>query len=183
MRRAWRLCHVRSGALVTRAVIGIDPGARGAVVLLTDAHASGFVLPTSTAGLDGRQLVVELRDLVVGPEGRDRALLGYGGDILVVVERAQSFPGQGIASAFKYGRDFGKILGVLDALGWPYETVPPAQWHRQIVGGDPAEGKARAAAVVAARLPDLELRPGRCRVPHDGIVDAACLALWGRGRG
>jgi crossover junction endodeoxyribonuclease RuvC len=162
---------------MTRAVIGIDPGKKGAVVLVTDAHASGFVLPTSTAGLDGRQLVVELMEL--------RNPLGYraGGDILVIVERAQSFPGQGIASAFKYGRDYGRILGILDALGWPYETVPPAQWHRQIVGGDPAEGKARAAAVVAARLPDLELRPGRCRVPHDGIVDAACLALWGRGRG
>ncbi len=165
------------GGDVSRAVIGIDPGARGAVVLLTDAHASGFVLPTSTAGLDGRQLVVELMELTDALKHEPVPLP------LVIVERAQSFPGQGIASAFKYGRDYGKILGILDALGWPYETVPPAQWHRQIVGGDPSEGKARAAAVVAARLPDLELRPGRCRVPHDGIVDAACLALWGRGRG
>jgi hypothetical protein len=95
----------------------------------------------------------------------------------VVVERAQSFPGQGVASSFRYGRDYGRILGVLDVLGWPYETVPPGVWHRAVVGGDPADGKARAALVVAQRLPDLELRPGRRRVPHSGI------ALWGVGRG
>ena len=148
-------------------VIGIDPGREGAIVRLDGSEAQALDLPYNGGELDGRQLTASLWVL---------------GRAHVVVERAQSFPRQGIASAFKYGRDYGRILGVLDALGWPYETVPPAVWHRAIVGGDPAEGKARAAQVVAQLLPDLELRPGRRKKPHEGIVDAAAIAVWGQRR-
>lgn len=151
--------------------IGIDPGKEGAIVALWDGGVAYELLPATSEGLDGRELAQALR--------RVRSAASA---VHVIVERAQSFPGQGVASAFRYGRDYGRILGVLDVLGWPYETVPPAVWHRAIVGGDPADGKARAALVVAQRLPDLDLRPGRRRVPHSGIVDAAAIALWGVGR-
>ena len=156
---------------MTRCVLGIDPGREGAVVALRGTVAEAALLPSTDAGLDGRALVAALR-----------SLLGKGDRPYVVVERAQSFPGQGVASSFRYGRDYGRILGVLDALGWPYETVPPAVWHRALVGGDPGDGKARAALVVAQLLPDLELRPGRRRKAHEGIVDAAALAVWGQRR-
>jgi hypothetical protein len=42
----------------------------------------------------------------------------------------------------------------------------------------PGEGKARAIAR-AAQLPGLNLTPGRRRKAHDGLADAACLALYG----
>jgi hypothetical protein len=153
---------------MTRCVLGIDPGREGAVVALRGTAAEAALLPSTDAGLDGRALVATLR-----------SLLGDDDQPYVVVERAQSFPGQGVASSFRYGRDYGRILGVLDAIGWPYETVPPAVWHRAVVGGSGVDPKARARAVVEARLPWLELRPGKRRKAHEGIVDAACLALYG----
>ena len=147
-------------------IVGIDPGREGAVVRISTSGAASWLLPYDDAGLSGRQLTELLQTKVES------------GD-LVVLERAQSMPKQGIASAFRYGRDYGVILGVLDAIGASYQTVAPGVWHRAVVGGSGADPKARARAVVEARLPWLELRPGKRRKAHEGIVDAACLALYG----
>lgn len=147
-------------------IVGIDPGREGAVVRISTSGAASWLLPYDDAGLSGRQLAELLQTKVES------------GD-LVVLERAQSMPKQGIASAFRYGRDYGVILGVLDAIGASYQTVAPGVWHRAVVGGSGADPKARARAVVEARLPWLELRPGKRRKAHEGIVDAACLALYG----
>lgn len=147
-------------------MIGIDPGREGAIVRLSDTSATAWLLPYDDAGLSGRQLAELLRAEVVSGDS-------------VVLERAQSMPRQGIASAFRYGRDYGVILGVLDAIGASYQTVAPGVWHRAVVGGSGVDPKARARAVVEARLPWLELRPGKRRKAHEGIVDAACLALYG----
>lgn len=148
--------------------IGIDPGKEGAIVRLGGAGDAAWLLPYDDAGLSGRELARMVRE----------DLCGW--NPYVILERAQSFPGQGIASAFRYGRDYGVIVGVLDALGVPYRTVPPGVWHRAVVGGSGDDPKARARAVVEARLPGLDLRPGKRRKAHEGIVDAACLALYGR---
>jgi len=145
--------------------IGIDPGREGAIVRLDDSGATAWLLPYDDAGLQGRELARMMREI---------------GEGVVVLERAQSMPRQGIASAFRYGRDYGVIVGVLDAIWQPYTTVAPGVWHRRIVGGTSDDPKARARAVIEARLPLLELRPGRRRKAHEGIVDAACLALYGR---
>lgn len=158
---------------MSRPVIGVDPGKEGAAVVIHRGRVYGVrLLPSDDAGLSGRELVRDLLWLQGQAGGADVP-------VQAVVERAQSFPGQGIASAFRYGRDYGRILGVLDALGWPYETVPPAVWHKAIIGGKSDDPKARAREWVEANHPEVELRPGRRRKAHEGIVDAICIAVWG----
>lgn len=147
-------------------MIGIDPGREGAIVRIGTAGAVAWLLPYDDAGLSGRQLTELMRAEITSEDQ-------------IILERAQSMPKQGIASAFRYGRDYGVILGILDAIGASYQTVAPGVWHRAVVGGSGVDPKARARAVVEARLPWLELRPGKRRKAHEGIVDAACLALYG----
>lgn len=150
-------------------LLGIDPGHAGALVWLDGPRVHRVELMPSTpkVGLD---------------LGAVLALLEQDRPDEVVVERAQAMPRQGVSSVFSYARDFGGLLGLLAALRIPHRTVPPATWHRALCGargtGDP---KAVALRVVRQRLPSLELTPGRRRVPHEGIVDAACIALWGQG--
>jgi len=153
-------------------IVGIDPGNKGGIVAL-DGQTAVLAEPmpaTPKVGLDLYALI--------------ELLEGLGPIRMVVLERAQSMPGQGIATTFRYGVGYGGILGVLAALRLPHTTVTPAVWHRDLVGHRPSEGrdqaKARALQVVRQRLPGLQVVPPRCRTPHDGLVDAACLALWGQ---
>jgi len=146
-------------------VLGIDPGHKGALVLLDGSTPLQVERMPSTpkVGLD----LAQVRDWLEAwrPDH-------------TVVERAQAMPGQGVSSIASYLRDYGALLGILCALRLPHETVHPSTWHAQLVGKRGGDPKARALEVVRQRLPLLQLVPPRCRVPHDGIVDAACLALW-----
>ena len=47
-----------------------------------------------------------------------------------MIEQVHSMPKQGVASSFKFGRHYGFLLGVLTALGIPYQTVTPQKWQK-----------------------------------------------------
>ncbi len=104
------------------------------------------------------------------------------------VERVHSMPGQGVASTFTFGLGYGRVLGALEALGVPTVLVEPRAWKLAVLGkqtgtgdklADRARGKALAIARVKAQWPGLSLKASeRCRIDHDGMADALCIALW-----
>lgn len=146
-------------------ILGIDPGQKGGLVALRGSRvALAAVMPAvAKVGVDlaaVRDLLEELR-----PDH-------------VVLEQAQAMPKQGVSSTFSFGRDYGGLLGLLCALRIPHETVRPHTWHGALVGRGEGDPKARTLRVVRQRLPGLALVPPRCRVPHEGLVDAAAIALW-----
>ena len=159
-------------------VVGIDPGKTGGIVRLRSddwLHVAAFrAEDTILVGRGGdyrvKAMCALLRDLA--PE-------------LVVLEKQQAMPPkvhgrvQGVASTASIMRAMGLWEGVLGALEVPHVLVRPQVWQRRILAGAPGEGKARAIAVAERRLPGLNLTPGRCTKPHEGLADAACLALWG----
>lgn len=161
-------------------VLGIDPGASGALVWLDEAGTGGASrkMPASpTAGVD---------------LGAVLDLLEEHRPDVVVLERAQSFPGMGVAGAFAYGCGYGGLLGLLVALRLPHATVRPDQWHRDLCGRTTRspgvsrvdarkEAKLRALELVRATAPRLELPRGAAH--REAVVDAACVALWGRRHG
>jgi hypothetical protein len=61
-------------------------------------------------------------------------------------------------------------------------TAEPARGEelKELLTDLAGEGKDRAVALARQRLPGLDLTPGRRRVPHTGLADAGCLALYGR---
>lgn len=149
-------------------VLGIDPGMDGAIVAIDATGPSAYLLPTQ------KGVGLLLSDFV----SQMAALRSCHDPIqMVVLERAQAMPGQGVSSMFRYGRDYGSLLGVLATLGLPVVTVRPTTWHHdlRLTGDNP---KAAAMAHVQLRLPGLELP--RVKKKREGVVDAACLALWGQ---
>jgi hypothetical protein len=98
-------------------------------------------------------------------------------------------PGQGVTSCFTFGRALGRILGVLEALDVRTVLIDPKTWHKAVLGTPalPADKAARrkewkrlAIAQCLSRWPALNLKASpRCRVDHDGMADALCLALYG----
>jgi crossover junction endodeoxyribonuclease RuvC len=145
-------------------IVGIDPGATGAVAWVTD-HGH----------------LIEVSDLPhvakVGLLPAVFATMLRGGDREIThafVERVASRPGAGVAGMFNFGRDYGQILGVLAALDIPVTLVTPQVWKRSLsVPADKSAARARAA----------QLWPGLAgtfaRVKDDGRAEAALIALYG----
>lgn len=150
----------------TLIVLGVDPGDSGGL-----ATSSGLAVPMPDS-LTG--LAAQVRDWA---------------PTFAMVEAVHAFPGQGVSSCFTFGQAYGGVLGVLAALGVPTLTVEPKRWHKAILGAPdlPADKAARrkewkrlACAWARSRWPAISLRgSARCRIDHDGMADALCLAAYG----
>ena len=153
------------------AVLGIDPGLDGALARIGPDGVEASVTPTIAAGRGGRRGY---------DTGGMLALLEARPIDLAVIEAVGPRPGQGVASMFSFGRGLGLIEGLLGGLRIPYQLVLPQAWKRSVLAGT-ARDKAAAIAFAGRLFPSVPLRATpRCRVPHDGIADALCLAEYAR---
>ena len=76
---------------------------------------------------------------------------------------------------------FGKLLGMCESHVLTVEPVEVAKWQRVMLGKVP-KGQTKKVALQKAQEYEPEekwLASPRCRVPHDGIVDAFLIALYG----
>ena len=94
-------------------ILGIDPGAHGALAALYScAEAAAYAF-------DADDSLVEILTNEVALARMD------GIHLFAFVEKVHAFPGQGVSSSFKFGQSYGTILGALEALKIPYKLVPP----------------------------------------------------------
>jgi hypothetical protein len=168
--------------------VGVDPGVDGAAVALrwdgpfaVPVHVARFANhyhPRPRARAHERQ--AEMVRAVADVFRAVRATLGeIPGPRIVAVEAAAGRPGQaqiaqganaGIAAALAFGLDADR-----------YEVIDPAAWTRHLgLHGEPG---ARKTTLTALRLSWLRSRHPRVADfvgDHDGLVDAACIALYAR---
>ena len=146
-------------------VIGIDPGATGALVMLEDGTPIEWMaMPTSTIGsttrVNGAAVAEFLRNTGVAH---------------VFVESVHSMPKQGVASSFNFGHSTGTIMGVLGAMGLPHTLVTPQAWKKAagLIGTDKDAARARA----------IQLWPNWTDLHKKGkgqaLADAALIARHG----
>ena len=167
--------------------IGVDPGLHGGIVAINevshclfawaaDDPGRGDRIPGYAVGdIDARGLLHELRCLA------DTIPVA-----VVAIETPLAFAAGGVTNALRTGQAWGQIRAVLAILDVPVFEVTPAMWSVTVLGKPPKGGwepKAKKQAAIdacRARVPSLGLvLPGR-RIPHDGLADAACIALWAK---
>lgn len=149
-------------------VVGIDPGASGALALIVDGELTDVIdapaidkrinVPTVTEWFKGWQTSV----------GRiDR----------VVIENVHAMPKQGVSSSFNFGRALGAVEAVPQALGLVCTYATPSVWKKSM--GLVGKGKG------ASRQLATDLHPSWAamfrRVKDDGRAEAVLLAMWGQG--
>lgn len=152
-------------------VIGIDPGASGAIVLLRDEPNAIVIercidMPTFTVRV-GRA-----NKSRVSAAGLAAALRGMFADA-VVCEEVHAMPGQGVSSMFAFGEALGIIKGACAGLGLPLHLVAPQEWQRATRtrgGKDGARARASELYPTEAHL--------FARVKDDGRADAALIATY-----
>jgi hypothetical protein len=147
--------------------IGIDPGSKGAVAMIKD----GGTTFTDCLPYDGRKSldVHRLKDL-----------LTVDGDCRIFVEKPMLLARQG--GSLTTGTNYGRILATIELMRLPYREVSPQTWVSKLLGKTGGD-KGFALAKVKQLFPNAELILPRCKVPHDGIVDALLIAEWGRRHG
>lgn len=161
------------GEAVSRPILGIDPGKDGALVLLRGREV---LAATRTRDLIG---AATWQAAHARATGWLRSTHAEHRIDLAVLELYGGRKGEGRGSLLTVGVGWGLWLGAVSALGIPVRTPAANSWTADLFRGVAGDGKERAVAVAMQEVPDLDLMPGRSRRPHDGLADAACLALWG----
>lgn len=154
-------------------VVGIDPGKRGAWVVM---DMEGKVLLTGLL-----KDVYNMTDMLRDKFGCDPEDLREMADIHIFLEKGQSVIGNGGSSMFTYGHLCGWIEATLHVLKYKYTLVQPRAWCKVMhVGARGDKAKEKSLHAGRALFPNVSLIPDGCRVIHDGIVDALLIAEYGR---
>lgn len=170
-------------------VVGIDPGAKGAIALLDARTKDDGVprlldvqtIPTQVFLIGGRKSLVvdglKLAQLVWGWERAHDIIITHG-----AVERVAAMPADHAPQAFAFGRSLGSVSGVIQAQGIDLQFVPVATW-RQIVGVPRAlsDENRRKEIKALCRKRAAELWPTEAtrfrRVKDADAAEAAMIAL------
>ena len=94
------------------------------------------------------------------------------------MELVGAMPGQGVTSMFNFGKSFGYIEGVLQALQIPYQLISPRAWKKEFrLNSD----KENSIEVGKKLFPQVNLlATPRCKKEHDGIAEALLMAEFTR---
>ena len=181
--------------------VGIDPGAKGALAAIDEKNCiiAGFDWPG-----DEIQVAIRFKKLIEKhtciKEKEDPC-------ITAALEYVHAMPGQGVASVFSFGANYGIWQGVLASFQIPYMIVSPKEWQKGILkkislptsmtqllkNAKTKEEKKKAKSKIAAMrkkaikkaimtaaariFPAAELYGPRGG-KKDGRADALLIALW-----
>lgn len=155
-------------------VIGIDPGAAGAVAIL-EAKTGQLVHVFDMPAIDikiGTKIKRRVSPEMLASELR----LYLEEGAVAVIEQVNAMPGQGVTSMFAFGESFGLAKGVLAGLGIQCSTVTPGVWKKAMKLNAGKDGsRAKAAQLWPMSAGEFK------RVKDDGRAEAALIAAWGAG--
>lgn len=151
---------------------GIDPGKKGAAVIIDDRMNVVFFRDTPLVA-SGKKTVYDLSGMmkIVNKISEFYAV--------VCVEAQRAMPKQGVTSQFSIGFGYGVWTGILTASNISYFQCAPKEWQKHALAGQPGEGKARAILRCEQLFPRFPLtRDGIGGKILDGRSDAAMMAYY-----
>lgn len=150
------------------AIVGVDPGCSGALVLI--GSMGGYIdhlnMPTIKVGtksrVNGAAVAAWLRQYDVGH---------------AYLEQVGAMPKQGTASMFTFGHAAGVAEGILQGLNIPYTLVTPQAWKKSagLIGSEKDAARSRAIQLFP------ELRALDAKAKGQAIADALLIARHGIG--
>lgn len=164
-------------------VIGIDPGLTGALAMIgPDGLEAVADIPTCVKGT-----IAKVRNEVNGA-GLSQLLRewvnGHADEVLIVIERVSSMPGQGVATMMSLGDTVGCIRGVVQARGYPLCWTEPQTWKKALRLTAPKcenknERQRMAKELVRARAVQLYPQAELARKKDHNRAEAILIARYG----
>lgn len=154
-------------------ILGVDPGAGGALALLDGPLLRIADMPTFVVSRGkAAKAEVDVRALF-------DLLAGWGPDVCYF-EQVSGIPGQAAGAAFNFGRAAGLAEAAAKSTPARFVFVPPATWKRKLglLGGGKPEAKDAARALATNLFPAsaAEFR----RKKDADRAEAALIAEYGR---
>lgn len=142
--------------------IGLDPGKKGAMAIMGYSNTTGERYMMKIIPFDPQEYIKTLKQF---------------NGATVCIEQVHSLPREGVKSVWSFGQTYGWLLGVLDAVGLSYQTVPPNLWKKDF---SLLRTEKKQSIEVCKRLfPNANLkRTERCKKDDDGMAEAALLAIY-----
>jgi crossover junction endodeoxyribonuclease RuvC len=109
-----------------RYIIGIDPGKSGAVVIMSGVEGKVFDV-FEFKKFTHQDIAFMLKNYAHGVSIDPMQPIE---DAKAYIEKVHSMPKQGVASSFKFGYEYGVMIGMLRAIGIPFEEVTPQKWQK-----------------------------------------------------
>jgi len=94
--------------------MGIDPGSTGAISVIHENKQEVYRHSKGT--------LYDMWDFI--------SAVKKGGPCVAVLEKVHSMPGQGVASTFKFGQNYGMVKAFLVAARIPFTEVTPQSWMK-----------------------------------------------------
>lgn len=158
--------------------VGIDPGVNGCVFLLGEHDVYTYSLMPK----QGTQLDLHALNKIFAE------LSTY--DSYVVLEHVHAVFNSSAGATFSFGWACGVLEGMLISHGIRYIKVQPKVWQEFVWQGvrpkklESGKTNTKAMTMVGIQnlLPNINLVPDRCKKPHDGLADAAGMAVYAKYR-
>jgi len=159
--------------------IGIDNGVSGGLVALSESSAvlSSLPMPVQKAR-KGNDVDINIVDLWISALIKEQ-----GGPATIIIEEPGGSKSAKAATSMAGSFHGLRCLCMLRAYRW--HRITPQLWQKEMLPGCKAgDTKPRALEAVRRLWPDQSfLASDRCKVPHEGLVDAALIAEYARQKG
>ncbi len=154
--------------------IGIDNGLKGALVAV---ESPGEILKACAMPTRGKSKGNEVDAAAIS----NFLLSWMAHNITVILETPGKFA-KGVQAISSMWDSYGAIRGVLESRGIRHHRITPQSWQKVMLVGCKTGDTKPAALLRAKQLWPQEtwLETPRCRVPHEGLIDAALIAEYGR---
>jgi hypothetical protein len=161
-------------------IIGIDPGANGAITCIDDSGKVTFIKPMpKTSGIfDGREFNNIIQELSCGI------------NTTVYIEDVHAIFGSAASATFTFGKICGMIEGIIISNNLSYVFVQPKVWQKEMFQGVKEIRKPQTNRVDTKAMSELACKrlfptvkftaTDRCTKTHDGMTDSCLIAEYGR---
>lgn len=154
--------------------IGIDNGLSGGIVAVSGPGIIEKLWTMPTRGKSkGNEVDAEMMASFYDSWLRD--------EITVMIETPGKFA-KGVQAISSMWDSYGATRAILESRGIRHHRITPQSWQkRMLVGCKKGDTKPAALARAKQLWPhETWLASSRCTKPHDGLIDAALIAEYGR---
>lgn len=159
--------------------IGIDNGLKGGIAGIGNGKLDLHVMPVLSDGKKNRVDIKALRQIF------NKYHHGLGFKVTVVYERPVG--SKSVMAAVSMADSFARVDSLLILEDFKREPITPQKWQKmfwkkpKMPKGVKFDTKAAALNVATRLWPEQSwLASSKCRVAHDGLVDAALIAEYCR---
>ncbi len=158
---------------MSRGIIAIDPGLRGAIALLIDGeYGAVHDMPIEEKKSGRNQVSVPLL-IPLLEDLASRAERTY-----CIIEQVSAMPGQGVSSMFSLGDSFGTARAIACQVAHQIGYASPTVWKKQM-----GLTKSKGYSLTLARRYFPAAAKELALAKHEGRAEALLLAKYGGGIG